>query len=40
MKEGEEVKENQSLLVIEAMKMETNIVASCDGVVDLSLIHI
>ena len=32
--EGDEVKENQSLLVIEAMKMETNITASADGVVD------
>lgn len=39
VKEGEEVKENQSLLVIEAMKMETNIVASCDGVVDSILVN-
>lgn len=31
---GDEVKEGQSLVVIEAMKMETNIVASVDGVVE------
>ncbi|WP_252229716.1 pyruvate carboxylase [Clostridium sp. ZBS15] len=34
VKEGQEVKEGESLVVIEAMKMETNIVASCDGVVE------
>jgi pyruvate carboxylase len=34
VKEGESVKEGQSLAVIEAMKMETNIVASADGVVE------
>lgn len=34
IKEGEKVKEGQSLAVIEAMKMETNIVASIEGVVD------
>ncbi|HSN58926.1 MAG TPA: biotin/lipoyl-containing protein, partial [Clostridiaceae bacterium] len=34
VKEGESVKEGQSLEVIEAMKMETNIVASADGVVE------
>lgn len=34
VKEGETVKEGQSLAVIEAMKMETNIVASVDGIVD------
>jgi len=34
VKEGESVKEGQSLAVIEAMKMETNIVASSDGVVE------
>jgi len=32
--EGEEIKEGQSLLIVEAMKMETNIVASSDGVID------
>jgi pyruvate carboxylase len=34
VKEGESVKEGQSLAVIEAMKMETNIVASSNGVVE------
>ena len=34
VKDGDEVKEGQSLLVIEAMKMETNIVASSSGVVE------
>ncbi len=34
VKEGQEVKEGESLVVIEAMKMETNIIASCDGVVE------
>ncbi|WDV45622.1 pyruvate carboxylase [Clostridiaceae bacterium M8S5] len=33
--EGEEVKENQPLIVIEAMKMETNITATVGGVVDI-----
>ena len=32
--EGEEVKEGQSLVVIEAMKMETNITATASGIVD------
>ena len=32
--EGDEVKEGQSLVVIEAMKMETNITASTDGVIE------
>lgn len=31
---GDKVKEGQSLLVIEAMKMETNIIASCNGVIE------
>lgn len=31
---GQKVKEGESLVVIEAMKMETNIVASCDGEVE------
>ncbi|MBN1468419.1 MAG: pyruvate carboxylase [Fusobacteriaceae bacterium] len=31
--EGEEVKENQSLMIIEAMKMETTVTAKIDGVV-------
>jgi pyruvate carboxylase len=34
VKEGEAVKEGQSLAVIEAMKMETNIVASANGTVE------
>ena len=34
VKEGDEVKEDQSLAVIEAMKMETNIVATAAGTVD------
>jgi len=33
-KSGEEVKKNQPLIIIEAMKMETVIVAKTDGVVD------
>ncbi|MCY6370034.1 pyruvate carboxylase [Clostridium ganghwense] len=31
---GDEVKENDSLIIIEAMKMETNITAASDGMVD------
>jgi pyruvate carboxylase len=31
--EGDEVKEGQSLVVIEAMKMETNVVSSCSGTI-------
>ncbi|SFD29945.1 pyruvate carboxylase [Clostridium uliginosum] len=34
VKEGQEVKEGESLIVIEAMKMETNIVASISGVIE------
>jgi len=34
VKEGDEVVENQPLIVIEAMKMETTIVSKCDGIVD------
>ena len=34
VKEGDEVKEGESLLVIEAMKMETNIVASSAGIIE------
>ena len=35
---GDEVEANQTLAVIEAMKMETSIVAKCAGVVDQILI--
>ncbi|ADQ14637.1 pyruvate carboxylase [Halanaerobium hydrogeniformans] len=38
VEEGEEVKKNQSLVIMEAMKMETNITAPVDGVV--SSIHV
>ena len=34
VKEGEEVKQNQPLLVLEAMKLETTVVAKQDGVID------
>ncbi|AOY75934.1 pyruvate carboxylase [Clostridium formicaceticum] len=34
VKAGEEVKENQSIILVEAMKMETNIVAPVAGIVD------
>jgi len=37
--EGAEVKEGESLLVIEAMKMETNIVAPSTGNVEAVLVH-
>ncbi len=33
VKEGDAVTKNQPLIVIEAMKMETNIVAKTDGVI-------
>ena len=35
IKEGDEVKEGQSLIIIEAMKMETNIVAPVSGVIEI-----
>ena len=31
---GEKVKENQTVAIIEAMKMETNVVSNAEGVVD------
>lgn len=34
VKEGDKVKKNQGLIIIEAMKMETNIVSSGDGTVE------
>lgn len=34
VKEGEEVKAGQPIAVIEAMKMETNIISAIDGVID------
>jgi pyruvate carboxylase len=33
VKQGDEVKKNQPLFMVEAMKMETNIAASADGIV-------
>lgn len=33
VKEGQQVKKNQVLLIMEAMKMENEIYAPCDGVV-------
>lgn len=33
VKEGEEVKENQNLMIIEAMKMETTVTAKMDGII-------
>lgn len=39
VKDGDEVKEGDSLLVIEAMKMETNVVASSTGTVESVLIQ-
>lgn len=39
VKEGAEVKEGESLLVIEAMKMETNIVAASTGTVESVLVE-
>jgi pyruvate carboxylase len=39
VKEGTEVKEGESLLVIEAMKMETNIVAASTGTVESVLVE-
>ena len=39
VKEGDQVKDGQSLLVIEAMKMETNIVASVAGTVESVLVQ-
>lgn len=38
VKEGETVKENQIVAIIEAMKMETNVAVLCQGVVDKILI--
>ena len=38
VKKGDEVKENQVLAVIEAMKMETSVTARMDGVVEEILI--
>ena len=38
VKEGQQVKEGESLVVVEAMKMETNMIASCDGTVESILV--
>lgn len=40
VKRGDEVKENQPLFIIEAMKMETNITANIDGIVDKILAEV
>ncbi|MCL2019440.1 MAG: pyruvate carboxylase [Oscillospiraceae bacterium] len=39
VKQGDKVEKNQPLLVIEAMKMETSIVATIDGVIDEILVR-
>ncbi len=39
VKEGEKVKENQSIVLLEAMKMETNITAPVSGVVEKVLVE-
>ncbi|HEY5524436.1 MAG TPA: pyruvate carboxylase subunit B, partial [Clostridium sp.] len=39
VKEGDEVKEDQSLIVIEAMKMETNILATSAGIIESILVQ-
>ena len=39
VKEGDEVKEDQSLIVIEAMKMETNILATSAGIIESVLVE-
>ena len=38
VEKGQQVKEGESLLTIEAMKMETNIIASMDGTIDSILV--
>lgn len=39
VKKGQEIKKNQALFIIEAMKMESTVVANCDGVIDVVLIE-
>ena len=39
VKEGETVEEKQPIAVIEAMKMETNILATAKGIVDTIYVH-
>ena len=39
VEEGEEVKENQSIILLEAMKMETNITSSVSGIVEKVLVE-
>ena len=39
VKEGEAVEEKQPIAVIEAMKMETNILATAKGIVDTIYVH-
>lgn len=39
VKEGQEVEENQSIILLEAMKMETNITAPVAGIVDKILVE-
>ncbi|MGO4984968.1 acetyl-CoA carboxylase biotin carboxyl carrier protein subunit, partial [Collinsella sp. Sow4_E3] len=38
-KEGDTVKKGQTLMILEAMKMENNILASADGKVSQVLVH-
>jgi len=39
VKEGEEVEENQSIILLEAMKMETNITSPVAGIVEKVLVE-
>lgn len=39
VKKGDQVKKNQTLMIVEAMKMETNITANVDGTVGEILVN-